>query len=79
MPVTLERYSLLAGFAACKINLNRDIGIFEDKDIYALHSFIFILVGCQHMHVININIVDFRNIRNINLRITLKKFNNVAS
>ena len=79
VPVTLERYSLLAWFAACKFNLNRDMNIFEDNDIYAVHGFIFIWVGCQPMHVININIVDFQNIRNINLRIILKNLNNVAT
>ena len=59
--------------------MNRDLVKFEDNDIYAVHCFIFILVGCQPMHVININIVDFHNIRNINLRITLKNVNNGAS
>ena len=53
--------------------------IFVDYGIYAVLIFMFIVVGCQFMRVININIVDFQNIKNIKLRITLKSVNVVTS
>ena len=55
-----------------KYIFNRDMVIFVDYVIYAVLIFMFTVVGCQLMRVININIVDFKNIKNINLRIKLK-------
>ena len=37
--------------------------IFVDYGIYAVLIFMFTVVGCQLMRVININIVDFQNIK----------------